>query len=123
MPKHIEKRLIEHLTSPDEFWTAYPLPTVSASDPKFDPDQMWRGPTWINVNYLLIEGLERSGYPDLARQLRDRTLEMVSGLEDICEYYNPQTGENPPSAAPIFGWSSAIFIELAIQASREARNP
>jgi hypothetical protein len=44
---------------------------------------------------------------------------MVSLREDIYEYYHPETGENPPKAAPIFGWSSSIFIELAIQATRE----
>jgi glycogen debranching enzyme len=80
---------------------------------------MWRGPTWINVNYLLIEGLKRSGHSKLARELRKRTLEMMSGRTDIYEYYHPETGENPPKAAPIFGWSSAIFIDLAIQATRE----
>jgi hypothetical protein len=44
---------------------------------------------------------------------------MVSRQKDIYEYYHPETGYNPPKAAPIFGWSSSIFIELAIQATRE----
>jgi hypothetical protein len=39
--------------------------------------------------------------------------------DDIYEYYHPETGERPPKAAPIFGWSAAVFIDLAIQASRE----
>jgi putative isomerase len=122
LPKEIASRLVANLVDEKRFWPRFPVPTVALDDPHFDPEQMWRGPTWINVNYLLIEGLQRSGYPQLARQLRDRTLEMVSGLADICEYYNPKTGENPPRAAPIFGWSSAIFIELAIQATREAKD-
>lgn len=118
MPEPIEKRLIEHLTSPAEFWTKYPLPTVSASDPKFDADQMWRGPTWVNVNYLFIEGLEKCGYPELARELLERTLQVVQLHPDIYEYYNPLTGMNPPKAAGIFGWTSAVFVDLAIRASR-----
>jgi hypothetical protein len=122
LPAEITARLVENLVDEKRFWPRYPVPTVALDDPHFDPEQMWRGPTWINVNYLFIEGLQRAGYPHLARRLRDRTLEMVSCLEDICEYYNPLTGENPPRAAPIFGWSSAIFIDLAIQASREATN-
>ena len=32
---------------------------------------------------------------------------------------DPVTGENPPTAASMFGWSSAVFIDLAIQAARE----
>jgi glycogen debranching enzyme len=120
MPPEVAARLVDHLSNPHRFWPRYPVPTVALDDPLYDPNQMWRGPTWININYLLIEGLQRSGYPELARQLRQRTLEMVSRREDIYEYYHPETGENPPKAAPIFGWSSSIFIELAIQASQEA---
>ncbi len=117
LPKRIEQRLIEHLTSPREFWTPFPLPTVSASDPKFDADQMWRGPTWVNVNYLFIEALDALGYGELARALRERTLELVRRHTDMYEYYNPLTGARPPKAAGIFGWTSAVFIDLAIQAS------
>ncbi len=118
LPKAMEARLLEHLTSPQEFWTRYPLPVVSASDPKFDADQMWRGPTWVNINYLFIEGLSKCGYPQLARELLERTLEVVQQHADIYEYYNPLTGMPPPKAAGIFGWTSAVFVDLAIRASR-----
>jgi glycogen debranching enzyme len=120
LPRGIADKLVAHLTNPDEFWTRYPVPTVARNDPKYEAFEMWRGPTWVNVNYLLIEGLRRSGYADLAAELRRRTLEMINGQTDIYEYYHAETGENPPKAASIFGWSSAIYIDLAIQASREA---
>ncbi len=81
--------------------------------------EMWRGPTWINVNYLMIEGLQRSGYSDLAQELRSRTLDLIEREDDIYEYYHPETGERPPKAASTFGWSSAIYIDLAIQAMKE----
>jgi len=120
LPKEVCSSLVRRLTDPQQFWPRYPIPTVALDDPNYDPNQMWRGPTWINVNYLLIEGLRRSGYPELAGELRRRTLEMIANRPDIYEYYHPETGANSPKAAPIFGWSSAIFIDLAIQASREA---
>ncbi len=119
MPPEIAARLVAHLTDKHQFWTQYPVPTVAHDDPKFEPLVMWRGPTWVNINYLLIEGLQRSGYPELARELRDRTLEMIMGQDDIYEYYNPDTGKVPPKAASTFGWSAAIFIDLAIQASKD----
>ena len=121
LPPEISARLVAHLTDERQFWSRYPVPTVAMDDPKYNPRQMWRGPTWVNVNYLLIEGLQRSGYPDLARELRRRTLDLIGGQDDIYEYYDPESGENPPMAASTFGWSSAIFIDLAIQASREER--
>src|SRR5512143_3609004 len=89
MPPEVVARLVHHLTDEDEFWTAYPVPTVARNDPKYDPLTMWRGPTWVNVNYLLIEGLERSGYSDLARELRRRTLDLICCRDDIYEYYQP----------------------------------
>jgi glycogen debranching enzyme len=110
--------LVAHLLSPNEFMTQYPIPTVARSDRKYDPNRMWRGPTWVNINYLFIEGLARCGYPDLARLLRDKTLELLMRHNDLYEYYNPETGDPPPNAASVFGWSSAVFIDLAIKVSR-----
>ena len=117
----VADRLVAHLAAPAEFWSRYPVPTVALDDPKFDAWQMWRGPTWVNVNYLLIEGLARAGYAELAHELRRRTLDLIAGQDDIYEYYHPVTGENPPKAASIFGWSAAVYIDLAIQASQESR--
>ncbi|HJW90787.1 MAG TPA: trehalase family glycosidase [Anaerolineales bacterium] len=119
LPAEINARLVAHLTDENEFWPRFPVPTVALNDPKYSPEQMWRGPTWVNVNYLLIEGLQRTGYLDLARDLRLRTLELIGQQDDVYEYYHPETGVNPPLAASVFGWSSAIFIDLAIQAARE----
>lgn len=121
LPTRINQRLIANLTDPRTFWSQWPLPTVALNDPKFDPLQMWRGPTWVNINYLFIEGLERAGRPDLAGQLRRKTLDLILRQPDIYEYYNPITGDRPPKAAPIFGWTSAIFIDLAIQETAAAR--
>lgn len=119
MSPEITDRLVAHLTDERQFWSRYPVPTVAMDDPKFNPIKMWRGPTWVNVNYLLIEGLQRSGYADLARELRQRTLDLIISRDDIYEYYNPVSGENPPLAATMFGWSAAVFIDLAIQAAQE----
>lgn len=119
LPRSISDRLIAHLSSPDEFWTTYPIPSVACNDPKHNPNQMWRGPTWVNVNYLFIDGLARSGYANVARGLRDKTLDLLMQHDDLYEYYNPSTGEPPLDAASVFGWSSAVFVDLAIKASRD----
>lgn len=119
LPPDVVARLLEHLTNPATFWTAWPLPTVAISDPKFDPKQMWRGPTWVNINYLFVEALTRIGQYQLAQRLRRKTLELVMQHADIYEYYDPLNADHPPKAAPIFGWSAAVFIDLAIQDSQD----
>jgi len=121
LPRTISDRLVEHLVDPNEFWSKFPVPSVALDDPKFNPRQMWRGPTWVNLNYLLIEGLFKSGYPDLAHRLRRMTLDLLTRNNDFYEYYDPNIGDNPPKAAPIYGWSAALFIDMALQATREAQ--
>lgn len=114
LPSAIAQRLVQHLTDPAQFWTRCPVPTVAQNDPTHDPNVMWRGPVWINVNYLLIDGLKRAGFPEVAHELRRKTLDMMLKATDIYEYYNPNTGEKPPRAVSMFGWSAALFIDLVL---------
>jgi len=117
LPPTITAQLVEQLHRPT-LWGPYPLATVARDDPHYDSNQMWRGPVWINVNYLFVDALRRVGQPTLARKLAEETLALMMNHNDIYEYYNPETGTPPPKAAPIFGWSAALFIDLAIQVSR-----
>jgi len=148
LPSEIRDRLIAHLTNPDKFWGRISIPTVARDDPHYDPERMWRGPVWTNINYFFIEALRQVGWNDLASTLCEKTLELVMRPfqgdksspnppfsqkttrigEDfkswnypshpgIYEYYNSQTGQPPATAAEIFGWTAATFIDLAIQAS------
>jgi len=122
LPAEICDRLVEHLTNPEEFWgdrTEPIIPTVSRSDPHYDPATMWRGPVWVNINYFFIEALLQVGRDNLAGTLRDKTLQLVMNHPSLYEYYNAETGKRPEDAADIFGWTAAVFIDLAIQASRK----
>jgi glycogen debranching enzyme len=80
---------------------------------------MWRGPVWANINYFFVEALHQLGEHDLAGTLRDKTLDLVMSHSSIYEYYDSETGEPPATAADIFGWTAAVFIDLAIQATLE----
>jgi hypothetical protein len=119
LPDTIRERLIAHLTDPQAFWGEHVLPTVARSDPHHDPATMWRGPVWVNINYFFIEALEQVDEIELARELRERTLALVMAHPSIYEYYHAETGEPPDTAADIFGWTAAVYIDLAIKASRE----
>jgi len=119
LPEAIRSRLIAHLTNPQEFWGDIALPTVARNDPHYDPQTMWRGPVWVNINYFFIEALNLIGERELACELRQKTLDLIMRHTNIYEYYNAETGEAPPAAAHIFGWTAAVFIDLALQASRE----
>jgi glycogen debranching enzyme len=119
LPDDIRQRLIDHLTNPEEFWGEYVIPSVARNDPSYDPEGMWRGPVWVNVNYIFIEALRQVGEHGLADELREKTLNLIMNQDGIFEYYNSETGEPAVTAAEVFGWTAAVFIDLAIQASRK----
>lgn len=94
----------EHL-----YGTAYPLPTAPVSSPRFDEDRYWQGPSWINMNWLIIDGLEHYGYSDHAAALRETTLEMVEN-GGFYEYFNTKSGA--PLGTPDFSWTAALALDL-----------
>jgi len=103
--------ILRHLTDEREFWTPYPVPSVARNEPSFTTGQMWRGPTWINTNWLLIRALQRLNRDDIARSLSDRTLEMVraEGIPKLWEWYDPLSGRALGNMD--YGWS-ALVIDL-----------
>ena len=102
--------LIERLRAPDEYGPAFPVPSVPVDAPEFQESRYWKGPTWVNMNWAIIQGLEQYDEHALADDLRRRTLELVdrSGLS---EYFSPLTGEG--YGADEFSWTAALTIDLA----------
>jgi glycogen debranching enzyme len=101
------------LWSPERFGPSADAPwavtTTSKSSAAFDPRRYWRGPVWINVNWFLVRGLERSGLADEAAELRRMTLELVD-RSGFAEYYDPRSGE--PLGSRSFSWSAALTLDL-----------
>jgi glycogen debranching enzyme len=119
LPENIQARILSHLTNPHEFWGEQRIPSVAYDDPHYDPQTMWRGPVWVNINYFFIEALQQIGEKELAKELTQKTLELIIRSPGIYEYYNSQNGEPPEKSAQAFGWTAAVFIDLAISASAE----
>jgi glycogen debranching enzyme len=108
------RRLVdEHLLEPTRFGPSaqapWPVTTVAKSSPAYAPRNYWRGPVWINVNWFLIRGLERSRLEAEAAALRDSTLELVTH-SGFTEYYEPSTGA--PLGSRVFSWSASLTLDL-----------
>jgi glycogen debranching enzyme len=102
-------RLVRLLESEHQFGLPFPVPSVPKSSHWFDPKRYWQGPTWINMNWLIIDGLRRYGYRDHADLLRDLSLELIQ-KHGFNEYFNPLTGE--PEGVGDFSWTAALAIDL-----------
>lgn len=117
LPPAVAQILVAAIDDPNQFNTRWPVPTVAFGDPDFSAERMWRGPVWINISALLVDGLARSGYDAEARRLAERTVELVKHGGGPHEYFNPITGERAATATTSFGWSAALFVDLAVSLS------
>ena len=121
-----------HLMNPNEFWSPFPVPTVSPDEAAYSQD-MWRGPTWININTLIYYGLMSYGFFQEGRRIARISLQemvrcyMLYGC--LYEYYD-SSANLPPGELPRkggcgseggagfgvvrdFHWTAGLFIHLA----------
>jgi len=96
----------------------YLVPTYDEQAADFDPDRYWRGPIWLNTNWLLWHGLRQHGRHVLAEEIVASSVELVrrSGFR---EYFDPLDGSGRGSDR--FSWSAALFTDMVL-ASRRPRN-
>lgn len=113
---HISKeraeKLVKLIENQHEFGTKFPLPSVPRTSRYFDPKRYWQGPTWVNTNWLIIDGLRRYGFDDHADVLSEMTLELVD-THGSSEYFDPMDGV--PLGAENFSWTAALAIDLLKQ--------
>ncbi len=93
------RRLARWLQDPAAFAAPFPVPSLALSEPAFSTD-MWRGPTWLNLNYFIIIGLRRHGEHELAQWLADKTLQHVAKYYErygvLFEFYDARDEVPPP---------------------------
>ena len=77
-------KMVKVLLDEKRFWTTMPIPSIPKDSEYYDID-MWRGCSWLNINYFIILGLRNYGYYEIAEELRTRT------LNTVLEWYK-QTG-------------------------------
>jgi glycogen debranching enzyme len=103
------KLLVHQLEDAKLFGTPYPAPSVPVSSPWYKPLVYWQGPTWINTNWMIVDGLRRYGYDDHADAMTESTLELVQ-KSGCYEYFSAQDGS--PAGANNFSWTAALTIDL-----------
>ncbi|MEU5910348.1 hypothetical protein [Micromonospora sp. NPDC047527] len=86
-----------------------PLPSHDRTAPDFEPLRYWRGPSWLNIGWLVRRGLLAHGHPALASGLRRSMIGLVAGA-GCHEYFHPDTGAGLGS--PAFGWTAALLLDL-----------
>ena len=110
LPAARAKQLVEQLRDPARAWPRFPVPSVPLDSPQFEEAGYWKGPTWVNTNWIIVEGLRAHGEHELAESLRARTVAMVDAA-GCFEYFSPLGGEG--HGAGDFSWTAALTVDLA----------
>ena len=91
--------------------------SVAAREPSFNPVKYWRGPVWVNLNWMLYHGLRRYGLEPLAAHLKSDTLQLIERF-GMYEYFDPRPaadgGSEQGLGAEAFSWTAAVYLDLRL---------
>jgi glycogen debranching enzyme len=85
------------------------LPSIDLEESYFKPLTYWRGPCWVNTNWMIWLGLLKYGYKEVADNIKEGIIELVTN-HGFREYYHPFTGEGLGGKS--FSWTAALVIDM-----------
>ncbi|KAJ1644488.1 Processing alpha glucosidase I [Coemansia asiatica] len=119
--------ILDMIEDPDELWTDYGVRSLSKSDQYYGKDEnYWRGPIWLNINYLVLSSLHRNYvsvegphkkqsqriYTKLRENLINNVFAQYEHSRFFWEQYNPETGVGQRTH-PFTGWTTLIVPIMA----------
>ena len=104
------------IADPGRFGGPVAVATVSRREPAYSAGRLWRGPVWLNTNLLLANGLRANGFPALAAEVDAGSVRLVEAAGPY-EYFDADAGAPASTAVPFFGWTAAIYVDLAVRLS------
>ena len=111
LPPEVAKWAVaDYLLNPSCFFADVLFPVVAYDEPSYQSGKWWRGPTWINVAYLMLMVLDKLDFKEEAASARERLYRMLAADGDLRELFDSQSGEG--LGAFEYGWTAAIFLRL-----------
>jgi len=82
---------------------------------RFNPKKYWRGPVWINLNWMVYKGVKGYGYDTVANRVKSDTIEIIEN-NGFYEYFDPRKSAHAEGHAGYggknFSWSAALLLDL-----------
>ena len=86
--------------------------------PSFDPDhacyhpkKYWRGPVWINMNYMIWKGLLAYGQHELATQLKQKIIGLIERY-GFMEYFPISEDALTAYGGENFSWTASLILDM-----------
>ena len=89
----------------------YFFTTVNPKDKTFEETRYWRGPVWINSNWIIYQGLKNKDIK-FAKLVKKITLKLLEE-KNFHEYYNYTNGAC--LGANNFSWSAALYLDFKFE--------
>ncbi|KAI8823716.1 glycoside hydrolase [Fimicolochytrium jonesii] len=121
--------VLDLVADPSELWTEFGIASLSRRDRFYGTgENYWRGPVWINMNYLVCASLHKNYvnvpgphqkqaqeiYTSLRKNLVSNVYKEYKRTGYVWEQYSSQDGEGKRSH-PFTGWTALILLIMAEQ--------
>jgi hypothetical protein len=135
--KEQASHLARHLQNPGTFGAPLPVPSVAKKCVRHYAKDMWRGPVWVNLNWLIAYGFDRYGMRDIADELRQQTAQEIERCFEkygtLFEFYDDRREVEPsqllrkgkctPEVSPYhqvfhdYGWTATLYVDMVFSRS------
>ena len=88
----------------------YIFSSIKPDHKSFEEKRYWRGPIWINCNWIIYQGLKNKD-KIFSTYVKKKTIDLVN-QKGFHEYYSCKSGN--AMGAYNFSWSAALYLDLVL---------
>jgi len=132
VPEERIEKFIAHLDNEKEFKRYHRIPALSADNPNYKADGgYFCGGVWPQTNYMVLSGLRKAGYEDLAYEIAVNHVlnvtEVYKNTGAVYENYAPESAiPGNPAKADYVGWAGlgpvSVLFEYVFGIISDAQN-
>jgi hypothetical protein len=120
VPRERIERFVAHLDVEAEFKRVHRIPSLSADTDGYDPDGgLWLGGVWAPTNYMVLRGLSRHGYSDLAYEIACNhyfhVIESFAKTGNVWEHLAPDAPAEGRGRKNFVGWTGITPIAILFE--------
>ena len=84
--------------------------SIKQEHKSFEEKRYWRGPIWINCNWIIYQGLKNKDKL-FSNYIKKKTIDLIN-KKGFYEYYSCKSGN--AMGAYNFSWSAALYLDLVL---------
>jgi glycogen debranching enzyme len=90
----------------------YLCASFDPTNKNYNPIKYWRGPVWINLNWILYKGLKQYGFNETAQRIKKDSIALIKKF-GFNEYFDARKEKSKMGyGGNNFSWTAALIIDL-----------